>query len=158
MNNLKEHNSKPEPTIFAKRLHSELKNIGINSELEKSDGYKHIDIAITKAFINIEIDGIHHSTEKDQARRDLQRHYYSYIKGYNTIRIPNSLLKEEKDIKETAYLIKKMIQEKPKQYNEKYCNKIREEAKNNKIKGIIIGAVITASTFITAIAATTILN
>lgn len=133
---------KPEPTIQATRLANELKQIGIKCELEKSDGYKHIDIAITSAFLNIEIDGSHHNLDKEQAKRDLNRTFYSYIKGYNTIRIPNSLLKEKQDIEYTAQRIKEMIDKKPKSYNQKYCDKIRtEESEKNLKKGILIGII-----------------
>lgn len=135
-------NYKPEPTIQATRLANKLKQIGIKCELEKSDGYKHIDIAITKAFLNIEIDGCHHNLDKEQAKRDLNRTFYSYIKGYNTIRIPNSLLKEEQDIEYTAQRIKEMIEQKPKSYNQKYCDRIRaEESKRGLTKGVIIGII-----------------
>lgn len=129
------------PTIQAEKLHKELKEIGINAILEKSDGYKHIDIAITSAFLNIEVDGSHHNTNRDQANSDLYRTYHSYIKGYNTIRIPNSLLQDEKDIRNTARMIKKMIEEKPKTYNKNYCNKIREENKNYKVATIVTSSI-----------------
>ncbi|MBD8347741.1 DUF559 domain-containing protein [Dysgonomonas sp. HGC4] len=139
MNNNYNYNLKPEPTIQAIRLADELKQIGVKCELEKSDGYKHIDIAITSAFLNIEIDGCHHNLDKEQAKRDLNRTYYSYIKGYNTIRIPNSLLKEEKDIKYTAQRIKEMIEQKPKSYNQRAIQTIKEKEKIKYLTRIGIG-------------------
>jgi len=44
------------------------------------DGYKHIDIAIPEAKINIEIDGVHHNYNAQQALSDLKRTYYSFKK------------------------------------------------------------------------------
>jgi very-short-patch-repair endonuclease len=149
MKNHIDYTQKPEATTQAKKLYNELITLNIKCELEKSDGYKHIDIAITNAFLNIEIDGSHHNLDKEQANKDLYRYYYSYIKGYNTLRIPNSLLNENIDIKNTAKMIKKMIQEKPKLYTQKYCDTIKNEAKNNKIKGMIIGATGATIFFIT---------
>jgi very-short-patch-repair endonuclease len=35
------------------------------------DGYKTIDIAVTHARVNIEVDGLHHNFEPDQALADL---------------------------------------------------------------------------------------
>lgn len=130
--------AKPEPTEYAKRLYNELNTLGIKCELEKFDGYKHIDIVITSAFLNIEIDGSHHNLDRTQANSDINRFYFSYIKGYNTIRIPNSLLREEADIKNTARLIKKMIQEKPKLYNQKAINTITKKETQKYQIGIAI--------------------
>ena len=77
-----------------------LRKKGIPAELEKSDGFKTIDIAVVKAKLNIEVDGSHHNTMHDQALADLQRTYYAFEKGYFTLRIPNSLLKNR--LTETA--------------------------------------------------------
>jgi very-short-patch-repair endonuclease len=148
MNNYNKYMPKTEPTIQAIKLANELTLSGIKCELEKYDGYKHIDIAITSAFLNIEIDGSHHNLDREQAKRDIERTYYSYIKNFNTIRIPNSILKEDKDIKYTAQLIKGMIEKRPKLYTQKYCDEIRKEnekykteANANKYRGIIIGVI-----------------
>ncbi|MDD3078082.1 MAG: hypothetical protein PHH37_03135 [Paludibacter sp.] len=43
-------------TIEAISLYFELKQRGVPAELEKFDGFKHIDIAIPEAKINIEVD------------------------------------------------------------------------------------------------------
>lgn len=137
-----ESTQKPEPTILAKRLHEELIRIGIKCETEKYDGYKHIDIAIPSKFINIEIDGSHHNLDREQAKRDILRTYYSMIKGYYTIRIPNSLLKEQQDIKDTARIIKKIIDEKPKTYNKKYIETVTSEKNIQGIINIGIGIII----------------
>ena len=78
-------------------------------KLEKFDGFKTIDIAIPKAKINIEIDGSQHNLSSKQALSDLQRTYFSFRKGYFTLRIPNSLIKEH--INQTAGMIVVMIEE-----------------------------------------------
>jgi hypothetical protein len=47
-------------TKHALSLYFLLKKKGIRAELEKCDGFKTIDIAITEAKLNIEVDGSHH--------------------------------------------------------------------------------------------------
>ena len=47
--------------------------------------------------INIEIDGFHHHLDPYQALQDLKRTYYSFQKGYFTIRVPNSLIENKLD-------------------------------------------------------------
>ena len=61
-------------TPEAKLLFLELKRLGISAELEKFDGYKTIDIAITSAMVNIEVDGGQHNSNPNQALADLKRH------------------------------------------------------------------------------------
>lgn len=97
---------------YAIRLYFLLKQKGIHGELEKYDGHKHIDIAITKAKLNIEVDGQHHNYDPKQALADLKRTYYSYKKGYFTLRIPNSLAKIDNNLLEdTVKLIESFINE-----------------------------------------------
>ena len=74
------------------KLYFLLKERGIPAELEKFDGFKSIDIAITGAKVNIEVDGPQHSYNHQQALADLKRTYYSFKKGYYTLRIPNALV------------------------------------------------------------------
>jgi very-short-patch-repair endonuclease len=62
---------KPSPTPEAYMLGKLLQGYGWKAELEKWDGYKHIDIAITEVRVNIEVDGKHHRIDQDQAFRDL---------------------------------------------------------------------------------------
>lgn len=81
-----------QPTPQARKLHDALKRRGIPAELEKWEGHKHIDIAIPSARINIEVDGQHHNFNDEQAFSDLQRTFFSFEKGYYTLRIPNSLI------------------------------------------------------------------
>jgi hypothetical protein len=87
-------------TLEAVQLYFALKERGVPAELEKYDGFKHIDIAITKAKVNIEVDGGHHNYNNRQALSDLKRTYHSFLKGYLTLRIPNSLVREH--LEETA--------------------------------------------------------
>jgi hypothetical protein len=84
------------------RLYFSLKQRGVPAILEKFDGFKHIDIAIPDAKINIEVDGGHHNYNHSQAMSDLKRTYFSFLKGFYTIRIPNSLVYDEAILNETA--------------------------------------------------------
>ena len=86
-------------------LYFALKERGVPAKIEKYDGHKHIDIAIPEARVNIEVDGTHHNHNKRQALTDLKRTYYSFLKGYFTLRIPNSLVNDNRTINETANLI-----------------------------------------------------
>src|SRR3989344_2731235 len=91
------------------KLFNALIKEGVPVELEKWDGYKHIDIAIPESKLNIEIDGKHHNYSTRQALADLKRTYYSFKKGYFTLRIPNSLIRQHFD--ETVYFVIKIIEE-----------------------------------------------
>lgn len=85
-----------------------LRKKGIKAQLEKDDGFKKIDIAVVNARLNIEVDGAHHNTEHHQALTDLQRTYYSFKKGYYTLRIPNSLVQSHPV--ETADYVEKFVE------------------------------------------------
>lgn len=100
-------NSSHQPTPEAKKLSNELVKLGYKAELEKWDGYKHIDIAIVPAKTNIEIDGSYHNYRANTALRDLERTFYSLEKGYITIRIPNSLVRYK--LSETVNYIDKIL-------------------------------------------------
>ena len=80
------------PTPQAKRLHEALNKRGIYNEVEFDDGYKHTDISIPWARVNIEIDGKYHLMEPEHLFRDLERDSYSHLDGMDTIRIPNSYI------------------------------------------------------------------
>ncbi len=97
------------PTPEARKLASLLQKWGWNVQLEKWDGYKHIDIAITESKINIEVDGGQHNHNMDQALKDLERTYYSFKKGYVTLRIPNVLVRDEYALQTTAKFIDKFL-------------------------------------------------
>lgn len=64
-------------TYEAISLYFALRQRGVPAELEKFDGFKTIDIAITEAKVNIEVDGKHHNFDAKQALTDLKRTYYS---------------------------------------------------------------------------------
>lgn len=98
-------------TEEAMKLYFALKERGVPAELEKFDGYKHIDIAIPEAKINIEVDGTHHNSNNRQALADLKRTYFSFLKGYYTIRIPNSLVYNDSVLNETADFIVGILNE-----------------------------------------------
>ena len=90
---MKEVRARDRSTPETLKLHDALRQRGVHSFIDKWDGHKHIDIAIPESMINIEIDGIQHNTSPQQALADLNRTYYSYKKGYFTLRIPNSLIR-----------------------------------------------------------------
>ena len=108
---------KHQPTPEATKLGHLLKNKGWYVEFEKYDRYKHIDIAIVKAKVNIEIDGKQHQKVK-QALADLKRTYYSFMKGFITLRIPNCLVRDEKTIETTAKFINEFLNESKEQLKE----------------------------------------
>lgn len=96
-------------TPQAIELYFALKRRGVPAELEKWDGYKTIDIAVTASRVNIEVDGKHHNYNPHQALSDLKRTFFSFQKGYLTLRIPNSLV--EWSIEETADYITGFLNE-----------------------------------------------
>lgn len=98
-------------TVEAIRLYFALKARGVPAEIEKFDGFKHIDIAIPEAKINIEVDGAHHNYSDKQALADLKRTYFSFLNGYYTIRIPNSLVYNDHILNETADFIVGILNE-----------------------------------------------
>ena len=103
----KEEKAKAKATPQAKEISDELRKRGIPTFLELWDGHKHIDIAMPQYKINIEVDGGHHNTRPKQALADLQRTFYSYKKGYFTLRIPNSLV--DNHFEECVDLIVEMV-------------------------------------------------
>ena len=84
-------------------LYFELRKRGVNAELEDFDGVKTVDIVVHEAKLHIEVDGMHHSFNANQALNDLKRSYNSFKRGYLTLRIPNSLVRNH--IEEAANLI-----------------------------------------------------
>jgi len=89
---LKIINKYKQPTKEAAALKEALENKGALVYLELDDGHKHIDLAIPRAKLNIEIDGIQHLTDPYQILADLGRGYYSHKNGYNTMHIPNEMI------------------------------------------------------------------
>lgn len=89
---LKTNLEKPIPTDEANALKKALEKLGVKVLKELHDGYKHIDLAIPKAKINIEVDGIQHLTNPEQIVADLSRGYYSHKNGFSTMHIPNEMI------------------------------------------------------------------
>ncbi len=87
------HNGFKEPTREAADLKKELEKRGIKVYIELNDGYKHVDLALPKAKLNVEVDGIHHLTNPKQIVADLARGYYSNKLGYDTMHIPNEMIR-----------------------------------------------------------------
>ena len=85
-------NKHPKPTDEACALKEALEQKGVLVRLETYDGYKHVDLCIPKAKLDVEVDGIRHLTDPYQIVADLHRGYYSHIDGYNTMHIPNELI------------------------------------------------------------------
>lgn len=81
------------PTKEALDLKMALEEKGVRVYKELHDGFKHIDLAIPKAKLNIEIDGIQHLTNPNQIIADLNRGYYSHKNGYDTMHIPNEMIR-----------------------------------------------------------------
>ena len=73
-------------------LKIELEKLGVRVLAEVDDGYKHVDLAIPEARINIEVDGARHLVDPYQILSDLKRTHYSDDIGYATIHIPNAFI------------------------------------------------------------------
>lgn len=89
---LKIINKYPTPTKEANDLKKALEEKGVLVYVELDDGHKHIDLAIPRAKLNIEVDGIKHLTDPYQILADLGRGYYSHKNGFNTMHIPNEMI------------------------------------------------------------------
>ena len=90
-------------------LYFALKLRGFEPELEKFDGHKHVDIVFERPKLHIEVDGIQHNQSIKQALSDLKRTFHSMVDGYMTLRIPNTLVRNE--LNETADYIVEYILE-----------------------------------------------
>jgi len=112
-------------TPEAIKLWKALRKMGFNAQLEKYDGYKHIDIAIPEQQVNIEVDGMQHQYNEKQALADLKRTFHSFKKGFVTLRIPNKLIQEK--AYETAGYIKKFIEASEEQLGEEEFGDYEEE-------------------------------
>ena len=101
------------PTPEANSLKEALQKLDVKVYVELNDGYKHIDLAIPRAKINVEVDGIQHLTNPHQILADLNRGYYSNKKGYNTMHIPNEMIRLHlKEISEGLAEASKMREQK----------------------------------------------
>ena len=81
------------PTQEAQSLKKALEERGVKVYVELHDGYKTIDLALPRAKINIEVDGIQHLIEPKQILADLDRGFYSHKDGYDTMHIQNEILR-----------------------------------------------------------------
>ena len=90
VNLVRKHNI---PTKETTALKKALEARGVRVYVELNDGFKTIDLAVPKAKLNIEVDGIQHLTDPKQIIADLSRGYYSHKNGYNTMHIPNEMVK-----------------------------------------------------------------
>lgn len=101
-----------QPTLEAKKLGKKLKEISDWEIIyEGFDGHKSVDISIPDAKVDIEVDGLQHTTTKKQALADLKRTYYSYKDGYITLHIPNILVKDDETIDEVAIFINEFLED-----------------------------------------------
>jgi very-short-patch-repair endonuclease len=103
----------PKSTYHENLLIDALKKRGIPAMPQKWTGHIHVDIAIPKYKVNIEVDGLQHGFDHKQALSDLKRTYYTYQKGYVTLRIPNKLVEHHLD--ETADIIARFLKASEKQ-------------------------------------------
>jgi len=90
-------------------LYFSLRDRGVPAELEKFDGYKAVDIAVIEARVNIEVDGVRQVNNADEAFADLQRTFYSFKKGFLTLRIPSVLVKQ--NLNQTADYVTEFLNE-----------------------------------------------
>lgn len=81
------------PTKEAAALKGALEKHGLRVYQELDDGHKTIDLAIPRAKLNVEVDGIQHLTDPKQIVADLSRGYYSHKNGYDTMHIPNEMVR-----------------------------------------------------------------
>lgn len=112
----KHEKRKEKSTKEAQKLYEILLKNGFNAKLELWDGHKHIDIALPDYKVNIEVDGMQHAFSEKRALADLKRNFYSFKKGYVTLRIPNALVQE--NIYETAKYIMEFLKESEAQLDE----------------------------------------
>jgi very-short-patch-repair endonuclease len=84
------------PTAEAESLKNALDR-GVKVYVELHDGFKTIDLAIPRAKINVEVDGIQHLTDPKQIIADMSRGHYSHKSGYDTMHIPNEMVRKHLD-------------------------------------------------------------
>lgn len=88
------HHGFKKPTKEAADLKDALEKQGVRVLVEPYDGYKHVDLGVPKARLNIEIDGIQHLTDPDQIVADLNRAHHSKKLRYDTMHIPNEMIRK----------------------------------------------------------------
>ena len=85
--------SSPRIMPQAKALQYELIKLGIKARLERFANQEQMVISIPESKITIEIEAGAVPSKDKNPMHDLQRTHYSLVNGHYTIRIPNSLIK-----------------------------------------------------------------
>ena len=98
---------KKKPTKHEKLLTEALEKRSVKVFPQFNDAYKHIDLYLPEAKINIEVDGIQHLTKARLIISDFGRTYYADKAGYNTIHIQNETL--DSYLEEIADAIAKVV-------------------------------------------------
>jgi len=101
-----EHNTSTE---YSKKLFQALCDRGIDAQMEYKDGHKTVDIAILKARIYIEVDGIQHFTVPKQIIADFSRQHYSDKDNFRTFYVTNQILERFTD--EVADALAKIVKD-----------------------------------------------
>lgn len=112
-----QHQKEQKASTQAKKLFNALQYRRLNCNLESSDGYKSVDIAIHDAKMYIEIDGSHHSTDPSQLKADLLRDLHSHMNGYVTKRLTNNQI--DNNLEEIADALANVAKERIKQSEKK---------------------------------------
>ena len=99
-------------TEQARALYEALVRKGLMASPEHNDGHKRVDIAIIPGKIYIEIDGLQHFTDPKQIEADFSRDHHSDVGHFDTIRIPNIIIKNHLDevVNAIAEVVAKRIQ------------------------------------------------
>jgi len=74
------------------KLYFLLRQRGIAAELERYDGFKNVDIAISHSKVNIEVDRPNKTYNHHKAVAELERTFYSFETGFFKLNIPNELV------------------------------------------------------------------
>lgn len=86
---IKKHNT----PVEAIQLYYGLKQADISPMLEWWNGKRSVDIAISRAKLNIIIDTEYDQMTHEEAISDLEQTMHSFKNGFTTIRIPHTLVK-----------------------------------------------------------------
>ena len=78
--------------IEAIQLYYGLKQANVRPMLEWWNGKRSVDIAISRAKLNIIIDTEHERMTHEEAMHDLEDTMHSFKNGFTTIRIPKTLI------------------------------------------------------------------
>jgi very-short-patch-repair endonuclease len=95
-------------TEHALKLFDALKSSGIDAKIQYWDGHKTVDIAILRAKLFIEVDGIQHFTDPEQIMRDFKRSHYSDGDDFSTFYVTNQLI--DRHLNEVVNALVKVIE------------------------------------------------